>query len=126
MVQLTEEEAVLYRKAPVVLEFSSGFYVFPVSGLYLVRQPISLTLCPKPNAKNVVKMAIHNVGVTNKKDGKTSTPRTVVTNPVDGLAIPKKSVLALREGLRKVYPELAKRPFVATRLCWYNDTPVST
>ncbi|KAL1723712.1 FAD dependent oxidoreductase [Schizophyllum commune] len=105
MVQLTEEEAVLYRKAPVVLEFSSGFYVFP------------------PNAKNVVKMAIHNVGVTNKKDGKTSTPRTVVTNPVDGLAIPKKSVLALREGLRKVYPELAKRPFVATRLCWYNDTP---
>ncbi|TRM69123.1 FAD dependent oxidoreductase [Schizophyllum amplum] len=105
MVQLTEEEAVQYRKCPVVLDFSSGFYVFP------------------PNAKNVVKMAIHNVGVTNKGNAKASTPRTIITHPVDGLAIPKISARALRAGLRKVYPALAERPFVATRLCWYNDTP---
>ncbi|KAL1745024.1 FAD dependent oxidoreductase [Schizophyllum fasciatum] len=105
MIQLTEEEAVHYRKCPVVLDFSSGFYVFP------------------PNEKNVVKMAIHAVGVTNKGADKASTPRTIISHPIDGLAIPKKSVLALREGLRKIYPTLAKRPFVATRLCWYNDTP---
>jgi len=31
MVQLSEEEALAYRDCPVVLDFSSGFYIFPVS-----------------------------------------------------------------------------------------------
>jgi hypothetical protein len=33
MVQLSEEEADKYRLCPVVLDFSSGFYIFPVSSL---------------------------------------------------------------------------------------------
>lgn len=33
MVQLSDEEAAKYRHCPVVLDFSSGFYIFPVSSL---------------------------------------------------------------------------------------------
>lgn len=31
MVQLSPEEAEIYKDCPVVLDFSSGFYIFPVS-----------------------------------------------------------------------------------------------
>lgn len=34
MVQLTEEEGDKYRQSPVVLDFESGFYIFPVHTLY--------------------------------------------------------------------------------------------
>ena len=39
-IQLTPEEAEEYRKTPVVLDFRTGFYVFPVSSLSL-KFPLS-------------------------------------------------------------------------------------
>ncbi|KAF4621342.1 hypothetical protein D9613_000843 [Agrocybe pediades] len=107
MVQLTESEAEKYRNCPVVFDFVSGFYVFP------------------PNEKNIVKVAIHAAGYTYFKDAdtKVSTPRTITSDPENGLLIPKPMLKALREELRKIYPELAEKPFIGTRLCWYNDTP---
>ncbi|KAJ7072639.1 FAD dependent oxidoreductase [Mycena amicta] len=105
MVQLTPEEGIAYRDIPVVLDFETGYYVFP------------------PNDKNVVKMAIHAAGYTHSiGDDKISTPRTILSNPDDGLRIPTQKVKELRAGLRAVYPTLAEKPFIATRLCWYNDT----
>ncbi|CAK5281835.1 unnamed protein product [Mycena citricolor] len=101
MVQLTSEEAEVYRKCPVVLDFDSGFYVFP------------------PNEQNILKMAIHAAGFTHSiGDGGISTPRTIKSDPETGLRIPKASVVRLRDGLRAVYPTLATKPFCATRLCW--------
>jgi hypothetical protein len=38
MVQLTPEEGEAYSKVPVVLDFASGFYVFPVCVVFQVRQ----------------------------------------------------------------------------------------
>jgi hypothetical protein len=38
-IQLTPEEAEEYRKTPVVLDFRTGFYVFPVS--YLLSKFLS-------------------------------------------------------------------------------------
>nr|GAT57831.1 predicted protein [Mycena chlorophos] len=107
MVQLTPEEGIAYRDIPVILEFENGFYVFP------------------PNDKNIVKMAIHAAGYTHSQPLGTksvSTPRTILSNPADGLRIPNEKVRDLRAGLRAMYPALAEKPFVATRLCWYNDT----
>lgn len=104
MVQLSDEEADKYRHCPVVLDFSSGFYIFP------------------PNDKNVVKMATHSAGYTHTR-GTVSTPRTISSNPVDGHCIPKASLQELRKHLRGVYPDLADKPFSNTRLCWYNDSP---
>lgn len=36
MIQLSPEEAEQYRGFPVVLDFSTGFYVLPVSGLSFI------------------------------------------------------------------------------------------
>ncbi|KAJ7287241.1 FAD dependent oxidoreductase [Mycena rebaudengoi] len=105
MVQLTPEEGEAYSKVPVVLDFASGFYVFP------------------PNEDNLVKMAIHEAGYTHSVGPQNiSTPRTVTSDPEGGLRIPQTSVKEMRDGLRAVYPVLADKPFVATRLCWYNDS----
>ncbi|KIY68064.1 FAD dependent oxidoreductase [Cylindrobasidium torrendii FP15055 ss-10] len=103
MVELTAEEAAAYKDMPVVLNFGNGFYCFP------------------PSKENLVKMAIHSRGYTYKKDN-VSTPRTVVSDGQDGLRIPKSDVKALRTAFAEVFPELAKKPFIRTRLCWYTDT----
>ncbi|KDR75708.1 hypothetical protein GALMADRAFT_97490 [Galerina marginata CBS 339.88] len=107
MLQLSQSEADIYRDCPVVLDFSSGFYVFP------------------PNQGNVVKVAIHCAGYTHfdEANGSISIPRTITSDPVHGLLIPKPALQDLRMYLRKVYPDLAEKPFVGTRLCWYNDSP---
>ncbi|TFK74011.1 FAD dependent oxidoreductase [Pluteus cervinus] len=104
MIQLTASEAELYKACPVVLDFRSGFYIFP------------------PNEENVVKMAIHSKGYTHTI-GAVSTPRTVTSDPQGGLRIPKVALKALRNNLRELYPDLAGKPFISTRLCWYNDSP---
>ncbi|KXN85293.1 L-pipecolate oxidase [Leucoagaricus sp. SymC.cos] len=105
MIQLTEEEAAVYQDCPVVLDFTSGFYAFP------------------PTAKNVLKVAIHGPGFTHRAKSNISTPRTILSDPDTGLAIPKHVLQELRKGLREVYPDLAKKDFSCTRLCWYNDSP---
>ncbi|KAI0057880.1 FAD dependent oxidoreductase [Artomyces pyxidatus] len=107
-IQLSPEEADLYRKCPVVLDFVSGFYVFP------------------PNKDDVVKLAIHATGYSNYvmgPDKPVSTPRTVVSHGTEGLLIPQAMVQLLRSSLQAVYPALATKPFSSTRLCWYTDSP---
>ncbi|KAM6502510.1 FAD dependent oxidoreductase [Amanita muscaria] len=110
--QLTEEEAARYRGCPVLLDLTTGFYVFP------------------PTNGHVVKVAIHNFGLTNsmavageESPAKISTPRTITSDPVRGLCIPKVALRKLRSHLREFFPDLAQKPFSGTRLCWYNDTP---
>ncbi|KAK2463141.1 hypothetical protein APHAL10511_004796 [Amanita phalloides] len=110
VIQLTEEEAAAYKDCPVFLDLSTGFYVFP------------------PTKEHVVKVALHRFGHTNHvdivgHDTKISAPRTIVTDPIDGMTIPKGDLKLLRLCLREVYPDLADKPFMGTRLCWYNDSP---
>ncbi|KAF8270485.1 FAD dependent oxidoreductase [Lactarius quietus] len=52
-----------------------------------------------------------------------STPRTISSHGDDGLRVPQSALRHLRSSLRDVYPELAEKPFAATRLCWYTDSP---
>ncbi|KAF8806532.1 FAD dependent oxidoreductase [Phlegmacium glaucopus] len=107
MLQLSEQEAEAYRDCPVILDLSSEFYIFP------------------PNEGNVVKFATHSAGYTHtdEANGTISTPHTVTSDPVRGLLIPQSVVRDLRMHLKNVYPDLAEKPFCATRLCWYNDSP---
>jgi sarcosine oxidase/L-pipecolate oxidase len=70
-------------------------------------------------------MAIHSVGYTYFDDDASShdaisTPRTLTSDPVRGLLIPKSVVQDFRMHLENVYPELAEKPFCSTRLCWYE------
>jgi glycine/D-amino acid oxidase-like deaminating enzyme len=106
-IQLTPEETDSYRDCPVVLDFGSGFYVFP------------------PNKDGIMKLAMHAAGYTHipMTGPPVSTPRTITSHAQDGLRIPKSSARALRHHLREVYPDLAEKPFSGTRLCWYADSP---
>lgn len=117
MVQLTEEEGNIYRDCPVFLDFrpDSGYYCFPVSQSKSFDIPF--IDYAKPNEDNLIKMAIHDAGILNSPNG-ISTPRTIVTDPEGGLRIPKSAVKTLRNSFRALYPNLANKPFVKTRLCW--------
>ncbi len=77
----------------------------------------------QPNDENIVKCAIHSGGFVRKikaekSDIFVSTPRTVTSDGLDGLRIPKSAVQKLRNELGRIYPDLAKKPFSGTRLCW--------
>lgn len=108
-IDLTPDETDRYRKCPVILDFATGFYMFP------------------PNSENIMKMAIHAVGHTNYASNNTSknisTPRTILSHDKEGLLIPKAIARLLRKQMSQIYPELAQKPFSSTRLCWYTDSP---
>jgi len=108
-IKLDQEEARKYADCPVILDFQTGFYIFP------------------PNGDNIIKMAIHHAGYVNPYSSSgsimgVSTPRTIISHPEDGNAIPKVMVSAIRARLAAIYPALADRKFEDTRLCWYADT----
>lgn len=69
-------------------------------------------------------MAIHGAGVTNSIDvhggsiSKVSVPRTKLTPGAEDGAIPKVMLKQLRDELATTYPELTKKEFIGTRLCW--------
>lgn len=69
-------------------------------------------------------MAIHGAGITNSievdsaKMGKISVPRTRLTPGAEDGAIPKATLEMMRDGLAQTYPELTKKEFTGTRLCW--------
>ena len=124
MVQLSREEAEMYGDCPVVLDFSSGFYIFPVSSNLKDASRVALLIdYGQPNEADIVKMAIHSAGYTYfdaaHGHGTISTPHTLTSDPVRGLFIPKSVVRDLRIHLKNVYPDLAEKPFSGTRLCWY-------
>ncbi|KIJ27450.1 hypothetical protein M422DRAFT_37755 [Sphaerobolus stellatus SS14] len=108
-IQLAPEEAEIYKDVPIVLDYTNGFCMFP------------------PNPENIVKVGFY-AGFTNLQDqveGRSvSIPRTFLTHD-NGGAIPKHIVQEMRGSIADTYPELGKKPFSGTRLCWYADTPDS-
>jgi hypothetical protein len=67
-----------------------------------------------------MKLAIHDNGYVYRPSGPEgpSTPRTKLSDGDDGLRVPKLAVKNLRKCFAEIYPELAKKPFVSSRLCW--------
>ena len=116
MIQVTSEEAKIYKGCPVVLDHSTGFYVFPVCSLARGHSD-DLFVLKQPTDQCIIKMAMHLPGYSRTIQG-ISTPWTLVDDPDRGHLIPKANLQALRRCLREVYPDLAERPFSATRLCW--------
>ncbi|WVR06914.1 hypothetical protein IAU60_003950 [Kwoniella sp. DSM 27419] len=105
VIQLTPEEVQRYSSIPVVFNLDDGWYCFP------------------PNPDGLLKMAIHGAGVVNPTgQAGVSVPQTKLTPGAEDGAIPLESLKKLRQGMSEVYPDLAKKDFVTTRLCWYCDT----
>ena len=106
-----------------MLDFRSGFYVFPVREPLIASGYLGLTSRVQPTDDNLVKVAIHDSGVVycppSNADKPVSTPRTVSSHgDDDGRRVPQSYLRRLRSSLRGVYPALAEKPFAATRLCW--------
>lgn len=117
--QLTADEGERLRKLPVVINLSSGFFVFP----------------PTPGT-NILKVARHGFGYENPVEVKYPPAQKgmpvlqkTVSSPIRDTSgartsfIPADSDKALRDGIRQVLPEFADRVWDRTRLCWYTDTP---
>lgn len=126
--QLTSEMAARYASTPVVLDFSTGFYVFP------------------PNKNGIVKCAIHGPGYRSPAPGKLAddseglpsfgahshsrlAPRTLVelgSTYRQQAAIeeepPEETESLMRTLLREVWPEIADLPDCKRKICWYADS----
>ncbi|THV81113.1 FAD dependent oxidoreductase [Aureobasidium pullulans] len=112
-IKISDAEQEALGERPTLLNESSGLFIIP---------PVN----------NVLKVARHGYGYCNPVSiphpedpslGKitVSLPRTHISHP--GLEIPSEGKKALRSFLAAVYPSLATRPFISTRICWYTDTP---
>lgn len=109
-IQLTPEEARGISKMPVVINMTSGFFIFP----------------PTPGT-NILKVARHSNGfqTSEKIDGGDlviSAPKRDSNNAASTF-LPEDADAALRDGLRQIAPKLADKPWMRRRLCWYTDTP---
>lgn len=138
-IQLTREEAELYSGNPVVSHNTHHRFVAVLTEFcrnQIVDTKTGFYMGP-PVPGNIIKCAIHRKGYTyraqesnpNSKNDEASintgvsVPRTALTPGAEDGFIPLEMVKLLRERLSWVYPELGKRDFVSTRLCWYLDTP---
>lgn len=107
-IQLTPEEAKEISEMPVVINMTSGFFVFP----------------PTPHT-HILKVARHSHGFDTaiEVNGKViSAPKTDSNNAASSY-LPDDADQALRDGLRQVVPKFAEKPWLRRRLCWYADTP---
>ncbi|GAA5863522.1 hypothetical protein JCM3774_006511 [Rhodotorula dairenensis] len=102
-IQLTKEEMEQYKDMPVSLFMDTGFYCFP------------------PTKEGIVKLAIHDRGWLSPTGPFPSLPRTILTAGYEKQQIPAAALEALRKGIARVHPSLAKKEIVETRLCWYSD-----
>ncbi|KAI0601057.1 FAD dependent oxidoreductase [Biscogniauxia sp. FL1348] len=118
-VRITEEEQARLGGGPVLLDLTDGLFVIPPRDC-------------------VLKVARHSYGYLNPTavshpplgNPRGPPPPKTVSLPLThlddaNLEIPEEGKAALREGLRKLVPELQDRPFFKTRLCWYTDTPTA-
>lgn len=109
-IQLTQAEADKLRNLPVIINLSTGVFVFPPT-----------------RDTNVLKVARHGYGFA------TAVPlegtQRVVSSPKrdsNGVAsswLPDDADQALRDGLRQLIPQHSEREWLSRRLCWYSDTP---
>lgn len=106
--QLTPSEAEMLSKNPVIIDLSTGWFVFP----------------PTPRT-HILKLAGHGYGYevaeAGSKAGQTSAPALDKDNAASSF-VPQDTEKALRGGLSLFLPSLKDRPFVRRRLCWCTDT----
>ncbi|KAE8323553.1 FAD dependent oxidoreductase-domain-containing protein [Aspergillus sergii] len=109
-IQLTPKEAESLRGMPVIMNFSTGVFVFP----------------PYPGS-NLLKVAHHRFGVANQvavDNGSRlgSSPKLAENNAEAGY-LPEDADRHLRDSLKQLVPQFGDRPWWRRRMCWYSDTP---
>jgi sarcosine oxidase/L-pipecolate oxidase len=109
-IQLTPEEADTIRNMPVIINLSTGIFVFP----------------PYPGT-NVLKVARHGYGYATalpaEGGGRPISSPKRDSNGIQNSWLPEDAEAGLREGLRALVPQFAEHKWLNVRLCWYSDTP---
>ncbi|KAJ4141698.1 hypothetical protein NW768_000914 [Fusarium equiseti] len=112
-VRLTPQEAEKLADMPVMINLSTGVFIFP----------------PTPKT-HILKIARHGYGWATEFDVKdplgesrtVSAPKSDENNATANY-LPEDAERALREGLKQLVPEIGNHEWLRQRLCWYSDTP---
>ncbi|KAI5288897.1 hypothetical protein KEM54_004718 [Ascosphaera aggregata] len=109
-ISITDEEQDRLKDMPVMLDLGTGLFIIP----------------PRSNQ---LRIARHGFGYRNP----VRVPAPLGAKGANGVAtmsvaksnaqLPLEGEKACRDGLRVLCPDMADRPFVKTRVCWYTDTP---
>jgi sarcosine oxidase/L-pipecolate oxidase len=106
--QLTPSEAKVLSGNPVIIDLSTGWFVFP----------------PAPET-HVLKRARHGYGYevarARSQTERASAPVLLKDNATPNF-LPEDAEKASRDGLSLFLPSLKSRPFIKRRMCWYTDT----
>ncbi|KIL94379.1 proline dehydrogenase [Fusarium avenaceum] len=101
-IQMTPEEAKLYRNLPVLFNINKGFFMEPDEDLHQLKMcdehPGYCNWVTKPGSKYPVSV------------------------PFAKHQIPLESERRMKEFLKDTMPQLADRPLVHARICWCADT----
>lgn len=101
-IQMTSEEAKLYRNLPVLFNINKGFFMEPDEDLHQLKvcdeHPGYCNWVTKPGSKYPVSV------------------------PFAKHQIPLESERRMKEFLKDTMPQLADRPLVHARICWCADT----
>ncbi|KAF4971010.1 hypothetical protein FSARC_2113 [Fusarium sarcochroum] len=101
-IQMTPEEAKLYKNLPVLFNINKGFFMEPDEDLHQLKMcdehPGYCNWVTKPGSKM---------------------PTSI---PFAKHQVPLESEHRMREFLRDIMPQLADRPLVHARVCWCADT----
>lgn len=126
-VAVTEEEKERLRDMPVVLNLSTGMFAIPPVEDRSAAAAAALEggkEGTKGDAKWFVKIARHAFGYANPTTVSPEGPAILASLPAAAFSpIPREGDSACRAFLRQTIPWLGERPFSASRLCWYSDTP---
>lgn len=99
-------------------------YCFPPNAQGIVKlgtrtvSDVSLSFCVRLTRDSCTSAAIHERGWLAPTGPFPSLPRTILTAGYEKQEIPDVALEALRRGMARVHPELAKKEIVETRLCW--------
>ncbi|KAJ9474146.1 Fructosyl amino acid oxidase [Pseudozyma hubeiensis] len=124
ILRLTPAEAKRFKDTPVVINFSSGFYLF---------EPVQV------GEEWQMKIAYHSNGFVHPKPPSGADTGTYPAFEASALehshspatdhfgtaesSVPSTHLDVMLDELRKIYPSLARKEnVVGTRICWYSDT----
>ena len=118
-VRVTAEEQARWGALPVLLNESNGMFIIPPRDgeLKVARHGFGYAN-PRTIAQPEAEAA--DAADALRPTMTVSVPHTTADDPSG--ALPAEAQRACREYLARCMPELARREFVRTRLCWYTDT----
>lgn len=117
-VEISEQEQASMENRPTVMNMSQGMFIIPPRGqlLKIARHGYGYRNMVKV-ARRTIQPELTPAGLEEQDD-----EYVEISIPEVGTPIPLEAQEDLRQSLRELVPQMADRPFIRTRICWYCDT----